>query len=160
MPQHDKNSLIDSLKGFSLPAAFQMACALSRKSQDDIAAEMGWSISMSNRVFCNQDYWPTLASIPRFCQVVGNTILAQWIIENVNMGLDVPAADAKSLLAHMRKLLHECSRVIEEGEKALDDNTVDYCEARRMNKCIADLLGVVSTMFASLQANINGRVRP
>lgn len=144
-----------SMSGWSLSAALRLSIAYSRKTDEEIAAEMGWGSSVSNRIFHNHDYFPSLPTIPKFCGVVGNTILAQWILDNTQLYLDdVCPMSAEALLVDLRTLMREMADVIEECEKALKDNMVDSGEARRINRHLADMLRVIGLMFARLQACI------
>lgn len=154
------NAHVPNLRGVSLAAALRMAFVFSGKADDEIATAMGWGPSVANRIFSNQDYWPNLGSIPHLCNVLGNTIVAQWIIENTEFYVDAMSPmDTRTLLADLRKLMHEVALVIEEGEKALEDNHVAPDEARRVAREIDDLLRVCCPMLARLQATINQRFR-
>ncbi len=146
---------LPSLEGYSLASAIRMAVAVSDKNEDEIAAAMGWGSSVSNRVFSNQDYWPTLPTIPRFCEVTGNTILAQWIVDNTNF-LAVPAQpmDAPTLMADLRKMMREFSELLRESEKALEDGSISTAEARRVLNELDDIFSVGSAMTSRLQAVI------
>lgn len=144
------------LQGMSVPAVLRFAFACSNKSDDEIAAEMGWNKSVANRVFSNGDYWPSLPTLPRFCQVVGNLIVPYWIIADANIcAANITPMDAGEMLKDLRRLMRELADVLEEGEKALADNVIDAKEARRAIREIEDLFKVAAAMLGKLQAVID-----
>ena len=51
----------------SLPAALSVAVSMSGKDADAICAAMNWSPKIGYRILNPQDdYWPSLPSLPRF----------------------------------------------------------------------------------------------
>lgn len=142
-----------SLKGFSLPAVIRMSFALSGKTDDEVAAEMGWSDSVKNRICCNGDYWPSLPTLPKLCRVLGNTLIAQWITDNAEAVVERYApANAHTLFADLRSVMREVPHVLDEGEKALADESISRAEARRILNELTRLYGVMGPMVARLQA--------
>ena len=151
----DPDMAVPNMRGWSLPAAMRLAFALSRKTDDEIAAEMGWSSSTANRIFHNQDYWPSLPNLPRLCLVLGNSVIPRWIIDNAVFHFDrVRPMDAPTLFTSLRQMMAETARLIEEGEKSLEDGKVVSQEARRVLRALADVFHVGGAMIAGLQAVI------
>lgn len=147
---------VPDLKGMSLTAAMGMAVAMSGKSDDVIAAEMGWSESVKNRVFSNKDYWPSLPTLPTFCRVVGNTILVRWVAANAEYAFDrYEPMDAGALVDDLRRVMHDVARVMEEGQKTLEDWVVEPEEARRVLRRLNELLSACCGMAARLQARMD-----
>ena len=136
MSQHtdlpSRNPLIPCLRGYSLPAAMRLAFALSGKSDDDIAAAMGWGSSVANRIFHNQDYWPSLPALPKLCVVLGNRVVPYWIMDNADYLVEkARPMDAPALFKALREMMRETAELLEAGEKALTDGRIETLEARR-----------------------------
>lgn len=146
----------ESLRGMSLQAAFRLAVAVSRKSDSDIATAMGWSKSVEYRVFSNENYYPSLPNLVTFCDAVGNTIIAQWVMANFNAIADhFCPIDAVKLLSSMGSLFARMGAVAKEGEAALaNDGKVDAAEAKRILRKMQDLVCECSGMMACLQASV------
>lgn len=145
----------ESLRGMSLQAAFRLAVAMSRKSDSDIATAMGWSKSVEYRVFSNENYYPSLPNLVTFCDAVGNTIIAQWVMANFCAVADhCDPIDAVKLLSSMGSLFARMGAVAKEGEAALADGTVEAAEAKRILRKVQDLVCECSGMMACLQARV------
>ena len=146
---------IPNLRGYSLPAAMRLAFAFSGKSDDEIAAQMGWNKSTANRIFHNQDYWPSLPTLPKLCVVLGNAVVPRWIIDNSDfiLGRTQPM-DAPALFKALREMMKEVAHLLEEGEQALEDGRVVSQEARRVIHALEDVFHVGCMMVAGLQAVI------
>lgn len=146
----------ETLRGMSLQAAFRLAVALSRHSDPEIAAVMGWSKSVENRVFSNENYYPSLPNLTKFCDAVGNTIVPQHVMANCNaVAEQCDPIDAVKLLSAMGSLFARMGAVAKEGEAALaNDGKVDAAEAKRILRRLQDVICECSGMMAGLQARI------
>lgn len=143
------------LKGMSLSAAFRLAVAESRRTDDDIAAAMGWGPSVAGRFFSNNDYWPSLPSIPRFCRVVGNTVIPRWIMANMDYNQSQPQTepvDAAAMVMLMAEFFGDVGSVAMAGRDAVADGEVDPVEARRVLRRLRELYQAMAPMLAALQA--------
>ena len=146
---------VPDLRGYPFAAAFAMAVAYSGKSETEIAASMHWSRSMSSRIFHNQDYWMSLPTVPDFCSVVGNTIVARWIIDNADFLVQQAApADVPTLFRQLRELLREVAALMDEVQSASVDGEIDGRESRRMVRELTGLFRVGGEMLAALYARI------
>ena len=152
---------VPDMRGWSVAAAFGLAVSLSGKSDEEIAGAMGWSGSVKSRAFSNKDYWPSLPTIPRFCEVVGNAVIARWIVDNTGFlaGQAAPS-DGPALMRQIRGVLRATSGVMEEAEKALDDGKIVTPEARRILRELSDLFRAGGEMLAGLQAVIERERNP
>lgn len=145
-----------NLRGMSVAAAMRLAIAYSGKPDVEIAAVMGWSASVASRVFSNGDYWPSLPSLPLFCEAVNNDIIPRWIMANMGVLAERAAPmDALSLLAGMGSLFREMADVAAAGQAALADGQVSPDEARRILRQLRDVFIVGGGMVARLQATID-----
>ena len=153
--EYPLGNAVPNMRGYSLPAALRMAFALSGKADDEIAAQMGWNKATANRIFHNQDYWPSLPTLPKLCVVLGNAVIPRWIIDNADFMLGrAQPMDAPSLFAALRRMIKEVAHLLEEGERALDDGKVVSVEARRILRALADVFQVGGIMIAGLSAVI------
>ncbi len=147
---------LPNLRGMSVAAVMRLAIAYSGKPDAEIAAVMGWSASVASRVFSNGDYWPSLPSLPLFCEAVGNDIVPRWIMANMDILTErIAPMDAVSLLASMGNLFREMADVAAEGQAALIDGKVNPDEARRILRQLRDVFTVGGCMVARLQATID-----
>ena len=64
--------LLPRLVGISPQAALRLALAFSKKTPEQIEQEMGWSKSVSARVFCSGNYFPAYRNIPKFLWLFKN----------------------------------------------------------------------------------------
>lgn len=146
----------ESLRGMSLQAAFRLSVAMSRNNDADIAAAMGWSESVKNRIFSNGNYYPSLSNLVTFCDAVGNTVVPQYVMANFNAFANAyDPIDAVKLLTCMGSIFSRMGAVAREGEAALaDDGEVDASEARRIIRKLQDVVCECSGMVARLQARI------
>lgn len=155
---HQKFPLGDTvpdLRGYSLAASMRMAFSFSGKSDDEIAAAMGWTKSTANRIFHNQDYWPSLPTLPRLCGVLSNMVIPRWILDNTDFLVgQIKPTDVPTLFSQLRQMMREVSELMEEGEKAMQDGKIVSLEARRILRELSDLFSVGGNMIAGLQAVI------
>ena len=145
------------LRGVSLASAIRLSVVFSNKTEDEIAAEMGWSESVRVRIFSSQDYWPTLPTIHRFCRACGNSILIRWQMENLEGFDKVVPASADRVRRDMGKLFAELGEFAIQGEKSIDDGVVTPQEARRMLRELDDLMHVGATLSSALQAHLDAQ---
>ena len=151
---------LNHFRGMSVSAAMRLALAHSGRPDAETAALMGWSPSVASRILSNGDYWPSLPSLPRFCEVVGNDIIPRWIVANADFTAEQrPPMDAANLLSSMGHLFKEMGDVAAEGQAALEDGIVTAEEARRILRQLRDVFFVGGSMLARLQANIDAGSR-
>lgn len=147
---------IEELKGISLLAATRMALAASSKTEDEIAAEMGWSQSQQARFFKSHDYWPALPNLSSLCRALGNCTIPLWIMANFEYVSDQQAPmDAKCLLMSMAVMFRDMGELAVQGQKAVEDNQIDSLEAKRMLRKLRDLFSTCYLMVPRLQATID-----
>lgn len=153
------------LSQLTLPSAFQLAVRLSGKSHDEIADAMGWPADRATRFFNPGDnYWPALASAPALCRVLGNTVLADWIIAasavDGSTGVQNNCDGADQSMLHTAKVMERAGAVCREAGASLEDGVVDAMEARRVLRCAMalsqDLTALVKDMQAVLDASKAG----
>lgn len=147
------------LECLSLYDAIQLSISRSGKTRDEIAAEVGWSASNSNRIFSRENYWPSLPTIARFCVACGNTLLLDWLNVQVRLGglkFDPKPMDAKGLVLTMGRMFRELGDVAREGERAVADGEISPGEARRLTRelyqLIEEAMGALSGLHAVREA--------
>lgn len=147
---------LDQLRGVSLQAALRLALATATKTEDEIAAAMGWSPAQQARFFRSHDYWPSLPNIPRFCAVMGNTVLPLWVIANTEFcETRSTPVDAAALLRGLGQMLTEMGGLAQDATKALEDGSVDELEAKRMLRRLRDIFTAGYTLVPRLQASLD-----
>lgn len=144
------------LKTMSLPAAFGMAVALSGKSHDEIESGMGWGPDNARRILCmTQNYWPSLPSLPRLCEVLGNTVIAEWVMARATASLPERHADAMGVADAMRtldRLMRETGDVLRVSGDAVADGEISDTDARRVLREVMHVVPVLANFIAGLQA--------
>lgn len=145
------------LASYSLPAIMRMAVAMSGRSDDDIISAMGWETKYGYRMLNPQEnYWPGMPSLPRFCMVLGNDIIPRWICataQNVAKAQDVPPMDAENMVRALAALFAELGDVARQGQNAIaNDGRIYVHEARRIRRELEDLLRVGADVMEHLAA--------
>lgn len=121
----------------SLLDAVNLAVFLSGLSKDDVGAAMGWNPGNADRIFGSGNYWMSLPSVPRFCVVVGNNVLIDWLHAQAHAGgvqHEFPALDSKGLLCGMNAILVDLGAAATECSSAVEDDKIQGAEASRLIK--------------------------
>jgi len=132
-----------SLAGLDAVDAFKLAWERSGKLMPEIMREMGWSEYNAKRIFSLERYFPTFEDLPRFCNVVGNTIIVQWLmVQAMQYGVCQHHAtvDCPELVRRTGELFGEMSDVGHEASDAIKDGKLEPKELRRI---IRELNGLV-----------------
>ncbi|MCK9327815.1 MAG: hypothetical protein M0P69_20130 [Bacteroidales bacterium] len=151
------------LTKISFPAAMTLALYKSQRSLDDIATEMGWSPSQSQRFFNESDaYWPNLPSVPRLCCAMGNTVIIQWLLANaqcMGMGENAAPLDPTRFILAMGNLFRAMGRIATDGGHAIEDGEISHDEARMIMKHLGKLAVDLMDFMASTEAakELSGR---
>ncbi|UIJ36907.1 hypothetical protein LWC08_09155 [Desulfobaculum bizertense] len=144
-----------NLSQMSLPAAMQLAESLSGLSRDEISAAMGWNPCNGSRVLNpNDPYWPSLPNLPKFCAVVGNTVLLDWAKAQLSEGAlhRLEPMDASSFIMGLGQLFKEMADVAEVGGKCVQDGDVSPQDAKKIMRELLDVLQKGQEMFIRLDA--------
>lgn len=123
--------------------AFKLAVERSGLSLPEIAKTMGWSMAQVRRVFSAEKYYPSFTDLPRFCAVVGNTTIIQWLLARATFeGIDESHQDidCNALLLRVTDIFAEVGDVAEEARRAASDNQLQEVELRRLIKELSDVL--------------------
>ncbi len=115
---------------------------------------MGWGNSIAARVFFSGNYFPKYVDIPKFCDVVGNSIMILWLLKNRRHPeiLKPDPLDALGLLKSMGGLLKEMSDVSAKAQDALQDWDISKNEARGIIRELHDILEVSCYVMGRLEA--------
>lgn len=122
--------------------ALHLARRLSGKNEDEVGAEMGWNPGNTAKIFGAGNYWPTLPSIPRFCVIVGNNVLIDWLHAQAHAGgvqHEFPALDCPELLTGMTQLMDDLGSVASEAQRAVASESIEKGEAARLVKRLLKL---------------------
>lgn len=121
--------------------ALRMAVMMSGKTNDQIAKEMDWSPSVSARFFQSGDYHPPLDQLPRFCRVVGNTLIVDWITaQSQSPKSSGSLMRPESLLRDMGGMLGDVSAFIKAGHESVEDGILVEQEVKRIIKAVRKIL--------------------
>lgn len=149
---------IPSLKDMSPKAALRMAIAYSGKTNRQIQEEMGWSNSFSKKIFSSQEALPSYAQFPKLCTVLGNSILPQWVLQNMSTKISrVSPMDAKTLLEGMAGMFDIMGDFAKEGHEIVKDWNVSPDEAWILLKRLRDFFELESLMFAQLEEVLSNK---
>ncbi|MBI9109885.1 phage regulatory CII family protein [Maridesulfovibrio ferrireducens] len=122
--------------------AFKLALELSDKSKQEISHEMGWQDYHTNRIFSPEHYYCSYEDLPKFCAVVGNNIVIEWLAvkaENYEQPLSVEEIDCTALLFRVGQIFGETSDVGTEVQAAIKDGKLEPSELRRIIKELTQL---------------------
>ena len=143
-----------SLVGLDAVDAFKLAWECSGKQMPEIMREMGWTEYHAKRVFGTERYFPTFEDLPQFCNVVGNTIIIQWLqVQAMNYGIapkhvDVDCAE---LVKRMAELFGEMSDVGQEASAAIQDGKLEPKELRRIIRELNDVVDRSMALIGDLR---------
>lgn len=147
------------LSQLTYASAFQLAVSASGISHDEIADRMGWAPDKATRIFnLGDDYWPAAKALPQLCAVLGNTIIAEWVMARSGVACPCgpsipPAAD---LMDRVAALTRETAAVMREAGAALaDDGRIDSTEARRVLREVNDVAALLPELLSGLQAIVD-----
>ncbi|UZP68745.1 hypothetical protein N1030_07180 [Desulfovibrio mangrovi] len=142
-PCSNQENVRQSLVGLDAVDAFKLAWEIGNKPMPTVMSEMGWTESHARRVFSPERYFPTFEDLPRFCSVVGNTIIIQWLqVQAMYYGIapkhvDVDCAE---LVKRMGELFGEMSDVGQEASAAIQDGKLEPKELRRIIRELNDVV--------------------
>lgn len=154
---------MQSLANLSFASALDLALGESRLGREDVGHAMGWSVSKTSRVFCHDDnYWPSMPSIPQLCQVLGNDVLLDWLRVNVNE-LRIGRHDRAPILSELElfQLLSEIGKEMGEVNKAVNDalskksesgSDISRAESNRIIRESYDVLSRYRELIAAMRA--------
>ncbi|CAK7066213.1 MAG: hypothetical protein MEBIL_02146 [Bilophila sp.] len=149
---------IPSLKNMSPKAVLRMAIAYSGKTNRQIQEEMGWSCSFSKKIFSSQEALPSFAQFPKLCTVLGNSILPQWVLQNMDMPMSkVTPMDPKALLEGMADMFDLMGNFAKTGHETVKDWNISPEEAWSLLKRLRDFFELESLMFAQLEEVLSSK---
>lgn len=144
-----------SLVGLDAVDAFKLAWERSGKLLPQLVSEMGWSASHARRVFSTERYFPTYEDLPRFCNVVGNTVVVQWLqVQALNYGVNPEHqdVDCAALIKRTGELFGEMSDVGQEASEAIKDGKLEPIEMRRIIRELNDVVNRSIELIGDLRA--------
>lgn len=144
-----------SLAGMDPSDAFKQAFALSGLTQKQFMEKMDWKQDKTRRVFKTGRYFPSFDELPKFCIVVGNTIIIQWIQMNVLQGktpIKHSSLNCQNLFARIGELFAEVGDVGQKGQEVVEDGQIDLGETRKMKKEVGDVMTKAIELMSDLGA--------
>jgi len=144
------------LKHRTWPEAVELAKSASGKTNPEIAKGMTLALgrdkpfpetSVAGWFTLDRDYWPSCSIIPHLCRVLGNTILVDWMIEQLR---DLPPctvpATPGTILAVLPGLMARFGDIGEGLVAAVDDGRITPREAREIIGDVVQLRGRLDTL--------------
>jgi hypothetical protein len=134
---------------------FKLAVDRSEKGLPQVAREMGWSDSHARRVFSTDRYFPSFEDLPRFCAVVGNTIIVQWLqVRAMTYGFQPQpqAVTCETLVQRIAELFSEMGDVGQKGADAIKDHILEPREIRSVIRELNDVVDKCMDLVADLRA--------
>ncbi|WP_229591937.1 phage regulatory CII family protein [Pseudodesulfovibrio sediminis] len=134
--------------------AFKLAIEQSPKDLQTIAKEMEWSGSYVRRVFSTENFFPSIIYLPRFCHVVGNSLVLQWLQAKV-MTYGIPKVDrdvnCENLAFRIANIFGEVGDLGRKGQEAVADGVLDQGEVRTLINETKDILTEGYELIADLR---------
>ncbi|MEZ6855011.1 hypothetical protein [Halodesulfovibrio aestuarii] len=147
------------LQHLTFPAALSLALGESGLSRDDVGNAMGWSVSKTSRVFNAEDnYFPSIPSIPQLCVVLRNDILLDWLRVNtreLRKGRHdlFPPLSTLEVLQLLSQIGEEMGAVNAEVNKALEgDNQIQKHETPKIVKKAYAVLARYQELIIAMHA--------
>lgn len=144
-----------SLAGMDPADAFKQAFALSGLTQNALMEKMGWKIDKTRRVFATGRYFPSFDELPKFCIVVGNTVIIQWLQMNILQGnrpIEHSSINCQNLFARIGELFAEVGDVGQRGQEVVADGEIDLKETRQLKKEVGEVVTKGIEMMSDLGA--------
>lgn len=143
-----------SLHNLGPEDAFKLALERSGMTWQKLSEEMGWTESHTKRVFSLERYFPTYEDLPKFCSIVGNMVIINWLqVQAMQYGMqqDHKDVDCQSLVFRISKLFGETSDVGQEAQKAVADGVLEPRELRRIIRELNDVVNTSLDMISDLR---------
>ena len=135
--------------------AFKLAFEMSDLTLQQIAAEMGWSNGQARRIFSTDKYFPSFPEIPRFCAVVGNMVVVNWLmVRTMAYGAEPHPedVDCSALVGRVGELFGETGDVGQAVQKAIQDGKLTAQEIRRIISEVRDVVSRSTALLGDLRA--------
>ena len=117
-------------------------------------AKTGLDMSPSNvqRWFSRHDeYWPSPPYIPILCDVLGNTLMSDWLYHQSHPQALAEAAGIADMLRLMPRLAKELGDVGAVLDEVLEDNKLEPDEARRVREELLDMQVLIDGTLVKLE---------
>ena len=142
--------------------AFSLAARESGLPFPVICKRMNWSKSYGRRVFRNEKFYPSFADLPRWCAVVGNTIVLQWALARATThGLEAQFdhVDCQSLLLRITDMFADAGTVAGRAREAVGDNLLQPHELRAVVNGLDALIEGSLDLLGDLRHELKGAHR-
>lgn len=143
------------LKGISAKSAFQFAIASCPKTQDQIMNEMDWTPNIACRFFSTEGYFPKYPTLPKLCEVLGNTIIIDWLRINSTQTMNQQKPfEAEELLFEFVKMTETQGLLAEEIRRACVDNKISQDEAIKILRKVKNISRIMAKFVAKLDPEL------
>lgn len=139
--------------------AFRLAASQSGKSANQICQEMGWQPTFARRIFSIEKFYPSFADIPKFCRVVGNTIVIDWLKANAMADKKLcphKIQNCLDLAQDVLTLAESTGKLSTTAKEAILDGSIEHEEKIVIIKVLQKLLKEGAEMLHALKEMRNG----
>ena len=140
--------------------ALRLAVELSGKPPKLVGDLMGYKDGTWDRIYSSPEtYCFGIDDVPRFCAIVGNTLLPDWMhVKAHELGVQhaFPTLDVGGLLRDLNALTRDLGATAAECESALESGKIDKNAARRLRKRLRALCSDAVHTDRGLRSIANG----
>lgn len=152
-----EHSEIIDLRGVSALTALRVAVMLSEKTPEEISEGMDWSPSVSKLFFLSGSYHIPMDQLPRFCRVVGNTVIVDWLALNAGeRKRTIRSMTPRTLLKDLSNVLQNAADEVKAGNDSIDDGVIEEHEVKRIIKCLKKSMKQEAKMLLEAEKLLSG----
>lgn len=152
------------IKGMSFIEASALAYDTAKaagvvRSYEDVGRRLNIGTETVHRYFTDPDYNCPAKRIPEMCRVLGNTIMIEWQLAQINGHMYVVEPDARpgTLIDLMVSLRKELGDVLVCDSAALLDGAYKGMEIHLLAKELRELLRAVESAIRMVEAETKGQ---
>lgn len=121
---------VPNLDDISFNQALELAKALSGRSYEELSWETQIPKSTLQRMFTDNDYHPGAPNIPKICDALGNNLLIEWFVAQVDGHLIVNEVDLTTVSVGVlvSQSTKEQSDILSKYSQAMNDGKLDIAE--------------------------------
>lgn len=135
----DKNYL-EALAAMHPSDVFALACSRSNKETDDLLKELGWSKHFLRRVLGPEEFYPSYARLPHFCNVTRSTLPLDWLAARIKFEPEEPEAlTLPVLLARVNDVTVRMGKLAQTTQESIADGILEHNELRQLTRDVLQL---------------------
>lgn len=137
-----KQFTMPNLKDLTYLQVLEIAYKSSGLTYEEIAEHMGKGRETIHRYFTDPSYNPPTSLVPRLCQVIGNYLLLEWQVAQVDghLTFETGGTECGDVMVKMAELTREFSDVLREDGEARLNGQYEPEELDRMERELDELV--------------------